>query len=245
MKGRRTQMNMYHYSQRGASHVARKIENQDSVYSVSANNVDVIAVADGCGACVNAAIGSNFVTKFICKYATEHFEELGAMSNEELKTLIVKNFVINYPNLEIKTALSTLLVAAKKNSKLLVIQIGDGKIIFLSNGVSSQAFADDGLPMDQSYTWHSNSACFGKMLFDASDFVIDFILLCTDGVYKPVASAVEFNNGFSYLDPYFTRELYLRKTSEDYQKFIEAVVTMSNGHYADVDDKTAALMLVR
>ena len=236
---------MYHYSQRGVSHCQRGILNQDAVYALNYNGVEALAVADGVGSCANSDVGSKFVTEFITLYACQHFEELARMSNGELQNLIIKQFEISNPIVDINNALSTLLLVAKKGSKVLFLQIGDGKIILVAKGNSSQVFPDDGLPMNQSYTWHSIPDCFCKMVLDAKCFNMDFVLLCTDGVYKPDKSPVEFNGGLSYLNLSYTMELYQINGHLDYQNFIYNIVTATNGKYGDVDDKTAALMVLR
>ena len=235
---------MYHYSQRGHSHVQNAILNQDHAWSLTYNGVEALAVADGVGSCSNSDVGSKFVTEFMTLYACQHFEELARMDNEELRSLIIKQFEKCNPIVDINNALSTLLLVAKKGSKVLFLQIGDGKIILVAKGNSSQVFPDDGLPMNQSYTWAANSDCFCKMLLDAKVFNMDYILLCTDGVYKPDNAPVQFNGGLSYLDLAYTMELYQIRDHLGYQNFIDTIVTATDGKYGDFDDKTAGLMVL-
>lgn len=238
---------MYFYSQRGVSHAKRGIVNQDAAYSIYYNGVEVLAIADGVGSCTYAHVGSNYIVNFMCEYTCNHFEELANMSQKDLRSLIITNFLIKYciSNVNLNEALSTLLLVARKDSKLLVIQIGDGKILCIAKGHSSQVFPDDGLPMNVSYTWESEAACFEKTLLDLDRIQVDFMLLCTDGVYKPDKAPVVFNSGLSYLDHTFTRELYRRSNREEYENFIKTVVTASNGHDGDFDDKTAGIMVLR
>ena len=236
---------MYYYSKRGISHEKNGIANQDAAFAMSYDGVNALAVADGVGSCVKADIGSNFIVRFMCNYACYHFEELERMSNWEIQKVIIENFKVNYPLVEVDDALSTLLLVACKGSKVLFLQIGDGKILLVSKYNSSQVFPDDGLPMNKSYTWNSNPCCFCKMILDGSFFNMDYILLCTDGVYKPDKAPVEFNNGLSYMNEAFVLELYQRHDPVGYQNFINTVVRASDGHYGDFDDKTAGLMVLR
>lgn len=238
---------MYFYSQRGVAHAKRGIVNQDAAYSMSYNGVHALAIADGVGSCQYAHAGSKFVVEFICKYACTHFEELVMMSKKDLRSLIMTNFIVKYAgcNIPLTEALSTLLLVVRKDSKLLLIQIGDGKILCITEGRSSQVFPDDGLPMNVSYTWESEAACFEKSLLDLDRVKVDFMLLCTDGVYKPDKAPVVFNSGLSYLEHNFTVDLYCKANKTGYQNYIKKVVTASDGNDGDFDDKTAGLMVLR
>lgn len=236
----------YFYSQRGTSHIKNEIVNQDAAYSMSQNGVEVLALADGVGSCRHADVGAKFVVRYMCAYACSDFEGLARMSKVDLRDLIMQGFALSCGSVyNYREALSTLLLVAKKGNQLLVIQIGDGKIILVAKGTSSQVFPDDGLPLNQSYTWASEPACFCKTILDTSRMIAEYMVLCTDGVYKPDRAPVEFNKGFSYLNEAFVLELYKREDEEGFQSFIQTVVTASNGHEYDFDDKTAGLMLLR
>jgi len=236
---------MYYFTQRGKSHEECGIVNQDAVFVKKANGVEVIAVADGLGSCKNAQIGSAFITHFMTHYVCENFDELQYMSNEKLCDLIGCEFITRHENLSIESALSTLLLVARKGTKVLFLQIGDGKIILISKGKSFQVFPDDGLPMHETYTWDSDPDAFCKLCLDSVVFNIDFVLLCTDGVYKPDKALVRFNDGLSYLDREAVVELYNRTSDVDYQDYITSIVISTNGQKDDTDDKTAALMVIR
>lgn len=235
---------MFYFTQKGKSHEEKGIVNQDSVCIKSDNGVDVMVVADGVGACKNAEIGSRFITYFMASYACENFDELQYMSNENLCDLICCEFITKY-DLPIDSALSTLLLVARKGTKLLFLQVGDGKIILVSRGKSFQVFPDDGLSMYETYTWDSSPEAFCKMSLNSVVFDIDFVLLCTDGVYKPKGSLVKFNDGLSYLDIGATIHLYNIGGQVEYQDYITSIVTLTNGQLDDTDDKTAALLVLR
>lgn len=238
-------MSMYYFTQRGKSHEERGIANQDAVFVKNANGVEVIAVADGVGSCKNAKVGSEFITRFMAQYTCENFDELQYMSNEKLCDLICCEFITRYENLSIESALSTLLLVARKGTKMLFLQIGDGKIILVSRGKSFQVFPDDGLDMYETYTWDSDSDAFCKMCLDSQAFNIEFVLLCTDGVYKPDKALVRFNEGLSYLSKEATLELYSRTSDIEYQDYITSIVISTNGQKDDNDDKTAGLMVIK
>lgn len=66
---------------------------QDSVLALSKNDVNVIALSDGCGSSMISEIGSDITTKTICSLLTSDFDKLFDLPETELKKRIILSVV--------------------------------------------------------------------------------------------------------------------------------------------------------
>lgn len=126
-----------HYAQ-GGKHKAKNTPCEDRTYSLSANGVTVIALADGAGGkrYTHAAMGAECVTKNISEFFCNNFDRFYDIEdNNEMKSILVgvchhhlKAAAEELGVDEISKLSSTLLVVAVKDEKAIVCHIGDGVI---------------------------------------------------------------------------------------------------------------------
>lgn len=125
----------------GRGHIKTDTPCQDKVRFFYENETSVIALADGAGSATMSHFGAEFVTKKICELLTLQFdiyyeEDDGAT----IKRVIVGTLIDGLGklaqdlNCEVKDLASTLLAAAVKNGKYIILHIGDGVIGYVKNG---------------------------------------------------------------------------------------------------------------
>lgn len=124
--------------QQGGKHSSRNHPCEDRTYGLKKNGVSVIALADGAGSekYVYAADGAETITKAICSYVSNCFDELYNEQNE----ICLKQKVISYCHHQLRQKAeelkiddivklsSTMLCVAVKNNKVLILHVGDGVI---------------------------------------------------------------------------------------------------------------------
>lgn len=124
--------------QQGGKHSLRNHPCEDRTYGLKKNGVSVIALADGAGSekYVYAADGAETITKAICSYMSNCFDEL----YNEQSEMCLKHKIISYCHSQLKRKAaeleindivklsSTMLCVAVKNNKVLILHIGDGVI---------------------------------------------------------------------------------------------------------------------
>lgn len=122
----------------GARHKAKKQPCEDRTYSLSENDVTVIALADGAGSkkYTHSADGAECVTETICKFFCNNFDKFYKKEDfNELSSIIMavcqralksKADEIGVDSI-IKLS-STLLVVAVKDNNAIACHIGDGVI---------------------------------------------------------------------------------------------------------------------
>lgn len=122
----------------GRSHVKAGVPCQDKTFYSSANDVQVIALADGAGSAKLSHFGAGTVTKFICSELSEQFdfyfaEEDGVIVKQQIMSGVIRCLQEQAAELkcEVKDLASTLLFVAVKDGKFIIAHIGDGVIGYL------------------------------------------------------------------------------------------------------------------
>ena len=124
----------------GRSHVKDGIPCQDKTYSIFSNQVLAAALADGAGSAKLSHFGAEEITKQLCAHLTQQFdhyyqEENGVAVKQKLMDSIRDCLRQTAKRLqcEPKDLSSTLLLAAVKGDRFILIHIGDGVIGYLKN----------------------------------------------------------------------------------------------------------------
>ena len=122
----------------GIGHIDKGIPCQDKVYSLTANDVTTIALADGCGSSKLSHYGAETITKFICEKFCNNFD---VIYNDEdgvnVKKQIINDILEQWSILaqgkecEIKDLRSTLLFVSVKGNHYILTHIGDGILGYL------------------------------------------------------------------------------------------------------------------
>lgn len=124
----------------GRGHIKTDTPCQDKTRFIYENETSVIALADGAGSATMSHFGAEYVTKKICELLTQQFD---VYYNEDdgaaIKRVIVGTLMDGLEKLaqdidcEVKDLASTLLVAAVKDGKYIILHIGDGVIGYVQN----------------------------------------------------------------------------------------------------------------
>lgn len=132
--------NTIHCEVQGRSHITTGTPCQDKTYTYVANNVNVIALADGAGSAKLSHYGAETVIKYICTELTKMFdyyfaENDGVIVKRQITTGLLNSLSKKAIQLkcEVKDLASTLLLAAIKDERFIIAHIGDGVIGYLKN----------------------------------------------------------------------------------------------------------------
>lgn len=124
----------------GRGHAKTDTPCQDKTYVLVSDEANVVALADGAGSAKMSHYGAEYVTNYICKKLLQDFdiyfsEEDGAVIKRKIinDLLTGLNQIATEHECEVKDLASTLLVAAVKDGKYILIHIGDGVIGYLKN----------------------------------------------------------------------------------------------------------------
>ncbi len=130
--------NMLQCAVQGRGHIRENIPCQDKTYVLSENDVCVIALADGAGSAKMSHYGAAYVTRYICDELAGGFERYFAEEDGvAIKRKLVDDLLTGLTRVataqkcEVKDLASTLLAAAVKDGRYLLIHIGDGVIGYL------------------------------------------------------------------------------------------------------------------
>lgn len=122
----------------GRGHIKTGTPCQDKVCTKIVGDTQVIALADGAGSAKLSHIGAEYVTKQICESLAYNFElYFGENDGIAVKRKIVSDLLDGLKKVadsnfcDIKDLASTLLVAAVRGDKYIIIHIGDGVIGYL------------------------------------------------------------------------------------------------------------------
>ena len=77
----------------GKGHEKNGLPCQDSILTMDKNGVKVIALSDGCGSSPLAEVGSQITVETLAYVLTERFDEVFALSEREIKNLIVDEII--------------------------------------------------------------------------------------------------------------------------------------------------------
>lgn len=125
----------------GLGHEKTDTPCQDKTCAVTADDVSVIALADGAGSASMSHFGAETVVKKVAEILTGQFdayfaEEDGAAAKTNLHKELFSELIIRADELgcEYSDLASTLLVVAIKDERYIIAHIGDGVIGYLKNG---------------------------------------------------------------------------------------------------------------
>lgn len=125
----------------GRGHEKNGIPCQDKTFAMEENGVSVVALADGAGSASFSHLGADCVTRTICREMVEHFDRFyeatdpSALRQEVLQTLLsALNLTAEEQGCDLSELASTLLMVAVKDSRYLMLHLGDGVIGYLRHG---------------------------------------------------------------------------------------------------------------
>lgn len=125
----------------GRGHIKSDMPCQDKTFSYSKDGIHIIALADGAGSAMLSHFGAEAVTGFICDEMSKQFNEYFALENaksaaQQLIAGIENTLEQKSAELGCKTndLASTLLMAAVKDDRYILLHIGDGVIGYYRNG---------------------------------------------------------------------------------------------------------------
>lgn len=185
----------------GARHKNKQQPCEDRTYSLSKNDVTVIALADGAGSkkYTHSAQGAECVTKTIAEFFCNNFDKFYNKENtEELCSVIMavcqRSLKVRADEIDVDDIIkmsSTLLVVAVKNDKMIACHIGDGVIGRLtSTGTEVISAPDNG--EFASTTYFITNPCADEhihIIKDKTDDVISYFLM-SDGTQEYVYDEV-------------------------------------------------------
>lgn len=127
-------------SVQGRGHIKTDTPCQDKTYIKNENGIQIVALADGAGSARLSHIGAEYVTRQICDNLSNDFDmyfqedDGAAIKRKIINDLMngLKNVAVDN-SCDVKDLASTLLVAAIKDDKYIIIHIGDGVIGYLKN----------------------------------------------------------------------------------------------------------------
>ena len=124
----------------GRGHIKTNVPCQDKTHTMFRNNVYVVALADGAGSAIMSHYGAEYVTKTMCECLTKDFDMYYAENDGvAIKRKVVSDLLVGLQEVakvhgcEMKELASTMLVAAIKEDKYILMHIGDGVIGYLKN----------------------------------------------------------------------------------------------------------------
>jgi len=221
-----------HYAQ-GGKHKANDLPCEDRTYYMCANNVSVIALADGAGGkrYTHAAKGAECVTKTICEFFCNNFDKFNDINDsDEMKNIFT---AVCHHNLKIvaeKEGLddisklsSTLLVVAVKNKKAIVCHIGDGVIGKVTQNNTSVVSAPDNGEFANHTFFISNPAAsehLNIMKMPVDDVVSFFLMSDGTAEYVYDEDAAKFHDSARKMSLMALEENGEEKLAETIDKFM-------------------------
>lgn len=142
--------NAIHKEVQGRGHIVSGTPCQDKTFSMVANGVHAIALADGAGSAKLSHFGAQETVKCICEEMSSHFHDY--FNSEDAAAIKVKLIALIRSRLqalqesldcELKDLASTLLFAVVKDDSYILGHLGDGVIGFLKNGEVKVASAPE------------------------------------------------------------------------------------------------------
>lgn len=173
----------------GRSHIKSETPCQDKTYAYSENRMNIIALADGAGSAKLSHFGAETVTKFICNEISDQFDEYYSQANasyvaKQLMSGIENTLDQKAKELNCDTGdlASTLLLAAVKDDRYILVHIGDGVIgYYKNNEIKTASQPSNGEFANTTvFTTSPNAAASIKMLKGTLDGIRGFVLM-SDG----------------------------------------------------------------
>lgn len=181
--------NIIQCAAQGRSHISSEIPCQDKTFSYSDNGMSIIALADGAGSARLSHFGAETVTEFVCCEISDQFDEYYAQTDagyaaQQMMSGIEKTLEQKACELKcnVKELASTLLLAAVKDDRYILIHIGDGVIGYYKNGeVKTASQPDNGEFANTTiFTTSKNAVASMKMLKGVLGDIKGFVLM-SDG----------------------------------------------------------------
>ena len=181
--------NMIQCAVQGRGHISTETPCQDKTYVCCENDTYVIALADGAGSARLSHYGAEYVTKRACEMLVADFD----MFHAETDGVAIKRKVIGdlssglkaeavKHDCQIKDLASTLLVAAIKEDKYILIHIGDGVIGYLKGNELKVASApENGEFVNTTVFVTSNDVLYSMKIMKGSLGEIQGFTLMSDG----------------------------------------------------------------
>lgn len=126
----------------GRGHEKDNLPCQDKVFSLSKNNVSVIALSDGAGSSEHSEVGATIVTTVTCNYIADNFDSMLSCDNGiQVKECFLHELLhelheeADHNNWNVKSLHCTLLFIAIKDNHALIGHIGDGLICGFKNNM--------------------------------------------------------------------------------------------------------------
>ncbi len=168
----------------GINHRLNGLPNQDSVLFHNSGENFLLAVSDGVGSCVHAALGSRYAVEAVkCVF----LELISGTFNAE--PLMIVERIIQFWGLLIGNGkpdeyCATLKAGIKINRNLLMISIGDGILAMTSKGMAVMSPSDTALFANQTKCLNGHVAVSDFWVKDCTlDLYIPYaVFACTDGV---------------------------------------------------------------
>ena len=134
----------------GRSHISTETPCQDKTFSYNEDGMDIIALADGAGSAKLSHFGAESVTEFACHEIADQFDEYYSQTNAGYAAqqfMSGVNNILEQKALELECdkndLASTLLLAAVKDDRYILIHLGDGVIGYYKNGEIKTASQPD------------------------------------------------------------------------------------------------------
>lgn len=175
----------------GTSHAEQGLPCQDKTASATLGDCRVIALADGAGSACLSHAGAECAVQTMCSYLSEEFDRLYSTPNAaavraEVMALLQSRLAALAAELDCRMSdlASTLLLAAVKGERYILLHLGDGLIAYRKNGILRPA----SLPTNGEY---ANTTTFttsppesaGMKLIKGELGAIDGFVLMSDGSY--------------------------------------------------------------
>lgn len=173
----------------GRGHVKADIPCQDKFFCVQSDSVSVIALADGAGSAPLSHHGADAVTSFICQDFVKNFDAYYTETDgAAVKITIMEKLLKNLKNIsdelgcDLKHLASTLLLAAVKDDKFIVLHIGDGVIGYMKDGEIRVASVPDNGEFANTtvFTTSSNAVKTMRLIKGSLGSISGFVLM-SDG----------------------------------------------------------------
>lgn len=180
---------MIHCEVQGRAHIKANLPCQDKTCVLCDNGVHVIALADGAGSAKLSHYGAECITSEIANFLCKSFDEFYSSSDGvSVKRLIIDhmqdklNLKASALNCKIKDLASTLLIAAVKEDKFILLHLGDGVIGYVkANEVKVASAPDNGEFANTTYFTTSSDALSHIRLYKGELKDISGFILMSDG----------------------------------------------------------------
>lgn len=174
----------------GKAHLAAGKRCQDYSFSCNIKGVTAVALADGAGSASHAADGAMIAAKTTCIHVCENFDRIYENENADKEKFFVIEAVRyaienKYQTEDFADFNSTLLCAAVKGDRCIILHLGDGVVGRISD--SEEIFSVVSAPMNgltrqQTYLTGMKNAYMHLRLYRTDTKNLRSLILLTDGL---------------------------------------------------------------